>query len=140
MNTLITTLLDADIYGRDLNLFLSRNWLNDSCINYCLRRFEIQLSDQSILLMDPSVVSFLRIQCDDEDEYAELALGQQASLRKWIFIPVNNSESFVNVSTHWSLLLLHTASSRLFHFDSCGTSNKSAAESTSIKLFKLMGW
>lgn len=140
MDTLVTTLLDADIYGRDVDLFLPRNWLNDSCINYCLRQFEIQLSNQEILLMDPSVVSFLRIQCDDEDEYTELALGQQASLRTWIFMPVNNSESFENVSTHWSLLLLHTVSARLFHFDSCGKSNKSAALSTSVKLFKLMGW
>lgn len=140
MDTLITSLLDADIYCRDLDLFLPQNWLNDSCINYCLRRFEIQLSDQEILLMDPSVVSFLKIQCHDDEEYTELALGQQVAVRKWIFVPINNSESFANVSTHWSLLLLHTSSARLFHFDSCGNSNKSAAESTSFKLLKLLGW
>lgn len=136
---MIVSLLDADIYHRDLILFQSGNWLNDACINYCFRRLEIKISDESILLLDPSVVSFLRLQCDDDEEYAELAVGTDILQKTWVFIPINDCDSFSHASTHWSLLLLHVSTGKLYHFDSSGTHNLRAAESTSIKIYKLLG-
>jgi Ulp1 family protease len=139
MAALITTLLDADIYESDLDLFRGKSWLNDSCINYCLRQLELRISNRNILLMNPSVVSFLMIQCDEEDDYRELATGIEINTREWIFVPVNNSDSFFTVSTHWSLLLVQTKTGKSYHFDSCGMHNNTAAQLTAEKIFVLLG-
>ena len=139
MAALITTLLDADIYETDLVLFLDKNWLNDSCINYCLRQLEIKISNRNILLMNPSVVSFLMIQCDEEEEYRELAKGIEIDSRDWILVPVNNSDSFSTVSTHWSLLLVQTKTGKSYHYDSCAMHNNTAAQFTADKIFVLLG-
>jgi Ulp1 family protease len=124
---------------RDLILFQPGNWLNDACINYCLRRLEEKILDPSILFLDPAVVSFLRIQCVDDDEYAELAVGTDILQKTWVFIPLNDSDSFSHTSSHWSLLLLHVSSGKLYHFDSSGRHNQRAAESTCAKIYKLLG-
>lgn len=136
---MLTTLLDADIYESDLNLFRDKNWLNDSCINYCLRQLELKISDKNYLLMDPSVVSFLVIQCNEEEEYQEVAKGVEIATREWILVPVNNSYSFSTASTHWSLLLVQRQTGNLYHFDSCAMHNAIAAEITSKKIFQLLG-
>ena len=138
MSTLLASLLDANIYGDDLALFRPTNWLNDSCINYCFRRLEQQIQNNSILFMDPSVVYFLLIQCTTTEEHCELSLGIRIMERTWVFIPVNNSDTFDTPSSHWSLLVLHVSSGELFHFDSCGMSNNHAAQFTAVKLFALI--
>lgn len=124
---------------RDLILFQPGNWLNDACINYSFRRLESKILDPSILLLDPAVVSFLRIQCVDDDEYAELADGTGILRKTWVFIPINDCDSFSHASSHWSLLLLHVSTGKIYHFDSSGRQNQKAAESTSIKIYKLLG-
>lgn len=138
MSGILTSLLDANIYGNDLALFRPGNWLNDSCINYCFRRLEQEIQQKSILFMDPSVVSFLLIQCTTAEEYCELSLGVQIMERTWVFIPVNNSDTFDTPSSHWSLLVLHVSSGKSFHFDSCGMSNNRAAQFTAVKFFALI--
>ena len=132
----ILSLLDADIYDRDLELFHPPNWLNDRCINYCFRRIAHKFT--SIILMDPSVVSFLRIQCEDNEEFAELAEGIELHSKTWLLIPINDSDSFESSSTHWSLLLVHIPSCRIFHYDSSEFYNRSAAEGTSKQVYKLL--
>lgn len=139
MAALISTLLDADIYESDLDLFRGKNWLNDSCINYCLRQLEFRISNRKILLMNPSVVSFLLIQCDEEEEFRELATGIEITTREWMLVPVNNSDSFTTVSTHWSLLLVQTKTGKSYHFDSCAMHNNVAAQSTADKILELLG-
>lgn len=139
MSRILANLLDANIYAYDLSLFRPGNWLNDSCINYCFRRLELQILNNSILLMDPSVVSFLLIQCTTAEEYSELSLGIKIMERTWIFVPVNNSDAFDTPSSHWSLLLLHVSSGKFLHFDSCGTSNYRAAQTTATKMSSLIG-
>ena len=138
MAEIIHSLLDANIYSRDLILFRSKCWLNDSCINYCFRRLELMKTPKSILLMDPSVVSFLVIQCSSDEDYDELFVGINISSLEWIFVPVNNADSFGTPSSHWSLLLLHVSTGKLFHFDSCGLSNNDAAIFTAEKLYLLL--
>ena len=138
MSEIIASLLDADIYNRDLVLFKSKSWLNDSCINYCFRRLELQIESKSMLLMDPSVVSFLIIQCTSDEDYDELSISIDSSSLEWLFAPVNNADSFDTPSSHWSLLLLHISSGKLYHFDSCGSSNHDAAILTAEKLYFLL--
>ena len=138
MSQILSTIKDANIYDRDLVLLRPGNWLNDSCINYCLRRLEFQISDEAVLLLDPAVASFLVIQCDDDDEYADLSTGLEILKRKWIFVPISNSDSFTVLSSHWSLLVVHTDSGNMYHFDSGGNSNRKACETTAFKMFQLL--
>ena len=50
----------------------------------------------------------------------------------------NNADSFDTPSSHWSLLLLNIPSGKLYHFDSCGSSNHDAAILTAEKLYVLL--
>lgn len=115
MDTLLVSFDDADIYERDLMMFKPGCWLNDSCINYCLKRF-VKV-DRRIACLDPAVVSFLRLQAEEEeDEDLVVSLGMNNAT--WVVLPVNDNESFTSSSNHWSLLLFHIHSGKSFHFDS----------------------
>lgn len=149
---------DVDIYDRDLRLFEDGKWLNDTCINYCFRKMEHEglhdsnsstdsidgssrIISKRILLMDPCVVSFLRLQCEDEDELQELREGLAIGERDVIFVPINDCDSFESSSTHWSLLIITDATSlrpSIFHADSCGRYNKKAAMATRDSLAQLL--
>ena len=129
---------EADLYDDDVRLFSGKQWLNDSCINYCFKRISHQLNHSAILLMDPSVVSFLLLQCDDDDEYDSLAKGIILNSREWLLVPINNNESFQSRSTHWSLLILHIASNTYIHYDSNSQYNYASSVRTSWKIHKLL--
>jgi Ulp1 family protease len=73
--------------------------------------------------MDPSVLSYFFIQCDEEDEIQEFIVGTKLTSRKWVFLPITNSCSFVEASSHWSLLLLHVPSLSFMHYDSASKYN-----------------
>ena len=156
---LLVSYKDADVYDRDAVLFKNKNWLNDSCINFCLRRMEI--STDRLLLMDPSVVSFLRLQCSDEDEYEEIRQGKYSissfffqycrnpisatsltgtriASKEWVFVPINDNESFQSSSTHWSSLILHIPSQKFWHYDSCHQQNYASAMAVMAKLCILL--
>jgi hypothetical protein len=123
-DSLLVSYLDADIYQRDLLLFQPGAWLNDSCINFCLKR-RIK-SDSGILTLDPAVVSFLRLQADEEDD-DELTISLGINNAVWLFAPVNDNDSFNASSNHWSLLLYHIRSGNSFHFDSSSGYNREAS-------------
>ena len=125
---LIYTLNDADIYERDVNLFRRGQWLNDACINYCLRKVESTFPPNNIiLLLDPAVGSFFRLQCSDEDDFRDFCIGNSIADRQWIFIPINDNQGFNDCSTHWSLLVLHVPTMKYWHFDSHGNTNHESA-------------
>ncbi len=90
----------------DALLLKPPGWLNDSCILHLFLRMkhEILGDSPSVLLMGPSVISFLRLQCDTEEEMKELAEGLALRERNALLVPVNDMESFSGSSTHWSLL------------------------------------
>jgi hypothetical protein len=69
---------DAIVYETDLKLLVNPDWLNDSCINFIFRWFEHETfkGRTDLLFLDPCVVSCLMIQCDDDEEIAELAEGK----------------------------------------------------------------
>jgi hypothetical protein len=139
MDELLLSLNDADIYRRDHALFMPHQWLNDSCISYSLRRFELDVKiHPSILFMDPGLVSFMRLQCSDEDDFTSLARGVKLPERQYVFLFVSDNESFTSSSSHWSLLLCHTETGRLWHLDSHAPSNARAARGTREALQSLM--
>jgi Ulp1 family protease len=133
-DTLVCSYHDADIYYRDLDLFQPGQWLNDACINICLRLLEYQDSHSDsgtrsqILLLDPAVASFIRLQCRDNDEFQEVYAGNQLVSKDYVFVPINDNQSFVTSSSHWSLLVMHVPSSQFWHFDSHGSHNTESAK------------
>lgn len=142
MTKLILSYNDINLYDYDVKLFNQGQWLNDICINFCFSCITTlnssKISMNQILLMDASVVSFLRIQCEGDEEYKELYESLSLELKEWIFIPLNNARSFDEECHHWSLILLRSQTCTLYHFDSFGTSNYASAESMKVKLSKLM--
>ena len=138
MSKLIVSYRDVDIYENDLKLFCEGNWLNDTCINFCLRKAESSMND-SILLLDPAVAAFLRYQVDDDEEMKDLAKNLNVLQREWIFIPVNDCDSLGGSGSHWSALVCHVKSGYIAHLDSNGTYNKKAAISVSEKLTWMLG-
>lgn len=155
----IDSFRDADLTRADLMLFSGGCWLNSSCINYAYRRIEEELENelrqssedaemnakrlstlQSILMMDPSVVSFLVLQCTEDDEFEEFYNGIEVYNRSWILLPVNNNESFESneSASHWSLLACHVSSGTLLHFDSSRLANNEAAKRVAKNLYRLL--
>ena len=129
--SLVLSYDDADLYENDVKLFSGKQWLNDSCINFCFRRISSQANNTSILFMDPSVVSFLTLQCNDDDEYESLAKGIDINNRDWLIVPINDNESFLSQSTHWSLLLVNIGLNTYIHYDSSSQYNCSQYNYTS---------
>lgn len=81
------------------------------------------------MLLDPSVASFLKFQCQDDEEFDEFIEGVKLPLRKWIFLPLNNAKSLFVNGTHWSLLICDVERGNLYHLDSGGCNTASAAAS-----------
>jgi Ulp1 protease family, C-terminal catalytic domain len=157
---IVINFCDAVLYGRDLALLESGTaWLNDACLHYgflfLLERYGNSNTDAAVV--DPSVVSFLVNQVEDDDEFLEFWHGLHQGGRsvgttcKRYFIPVNDSFGGGRVrwrsGQHWSLLLVVVSNSTegrtetsAFHFDSLGqaSSNLGAASAVLSKFMKAM--
>ncbi|RLN63623.1 hypothetical protein BBJ29_002877 [Phytophthora kernoviae] len=116
---------DVQLYDSDVALFSSQQWLNDNAINFYLQYLAQTRCLSDVLLMDPSVVSCLLHQCEEEDEYADLAGGLALKDKQLCLIPVSDNEALGGQSSHWSLLLFQDGHFR--HFDSSGGHNKHSA-------------
>jgi hypothetical protein len=129
-NRRLFTFKDVDIYQHHADFFQPGQWLDDTCINLCFRCFENDspVLENKVLLLDPAVVSFLRMQVDDEEEFEELLQGQHLLDHNWVFFPISDSGSFEQRGTHWSVVLLHVPTISFFYFDSCGEYSKKSAK------------
>ncbi len=142
--TYLFSFKDISVYTHDLILLNQPHWLNDVCISLAFRFLDEQFGTSSpnvadhALLVDPSVVSFLRIQAEDEEDFEGLSNGIQVKSFKWLLLPVNNSMDFGTASTHWSLLICYTPTFCLFHCDSCGSLNLPSAKHLIPKLRRLL--
>mmetsp|Transcript_5689 Transcript_5689/g.11937 ORF Transcript_5689/g.11937 Transcript_5689/m.11937 type:complete len:227 (+) Transcript_5689:61-741(+) len=130
---------DAVIYQRDISLLENEDWINDACINFQLRRLQSIWGGDSgpFLFLDPSVVSFLMHQCDDDEEFDEVLSAQRLDDRKRIFVPVNDNNAAslgCGSGSHWSLLVVMIDKNMSLHFDSAGGSNEIAAKAVAKKL------
>ncbi|KAG6965909.1 hypothetical protein JG688_00007000 [Phytophthora aleatoria] len=116
---------DVQLYESDVALFAGREWLNDNAINFYLQYLTQTVALCNVLLMDPAVVSCLLHQCEDEDEYQDLAAGLDLTSRQLCIIPVTDNDALGGDSSHWSLLLY--SDGKFQHFDSSSGHNKHRA-------------
>mmetsp|Transcript_12698 Transcript_12698/g.20244 ORF Transcript_12698/g.20244 Transcript_12698/m.20244 type:complete len:271 (-) Transcript_12698:71-883(-) len=132
---------DAVLYDRDVQLFKGRSWLNDACINFYFRYLEYDVfghegAHETVIFMDPAVVSFMMLQCTDDDDYDDLRRGLKLDQKSLIFVPVNDNTSFDSSSTHWSLLacVRYNNAINCVHLDSGGGANGARAEQVAAQL------
>uniref|UniRef100_A0A7S4NIS5 Ubiquitin-like protease family profile domain-containing protein n=1 Tax=Odontella aurita TaxID=265563 RepID=A0A7S4NIS5_9STRA len=154
-SNLLVNYHDACVYESDLRLLESPTaWLNDACILFRLNwisqirgRTRTSVADRSdnVLFLDPSVISFMMHQCDDDD-LADLAQGWKLHQRKVVFVPVNDNHAasahafqIPGGGNHWSMMVVligmkNNSSSdmnevkvKYLHFDSSVGCNERAA-------------
>lgn len=157
---LIVNYHDACLYGRDLLILRSNDWLNADCLHYQFKRLQHDLcssnndKNRMTLLFDPSAISFFMHQCEDADELAEFASGYgRFQDVDRLFVPVSddmkpsNHWNIPGRGTHWSLLVLvwekgdgrQKSGPLAYHFDSVPDSgNVEAANAVAFKLFQLL--
>lgn len=134
-NELYINYHDAVLYNADLDILRSKNaWLNDSCIHYQMMRYQFDLhkvDGDSLLFMDPSVVSYFMHQCSSLEELLEFSNGlrlygfhrfqldtipaseNSTCVKQVLFLPINDTNAVANMSrftsavgNHWSLLVV----------------------------------
>ena len=130
---------DVDIYPQHFEFYEPGQWLDDVCINLAYRFMEGEIAGvdgEKCLLLDPTVVSFIRLQLDDQDEFDDLATSLRLEKCRWIFLPISDSQSFSSSGSHWSLLIWNYSQNVFYHADSCGSSNLSSAKSLVKKISK----
>lgn len=135
MSSPLISFEDVDIYQND-HLLLhpnSQNWLNDRCISYILHKHSYLYHDSRIFYLEPTLVMFLRIQCDIND-WEEILESLKLQTFSIIMIPLTNCQHFNEISSHWSLLFIHLDDNKIYHLDSHRSYNYSSAISFS-KLF-----
>ncbi|DBA03122.1 TPA: hypothetical protein N0F65_003369 [Lagenidium giganteum] len=132
---------DVQLYASDVQLFSSHQWLNDNAINFYLQYLyrTVCASRSDMLLMDPVIVACMLFQCDDDDEFLDLARGVALLEKELCIIPVNDVQSFADGSgSHWSLLVYRRAANTFEHWDSSAGSNMAAAARVAQSFFKML--
>lgn len=153
-NPLLLNFNDACIYASDFHLLESSTaWLNDACIHFHLTRLQHKYKQKNrFLFIDPSVVSYMMHQCDDEDvndleNVWRLELNFAKDEPKMIFLPINDAHAANGTEfrqpgggNHWSMLVLiiHNSRSKFLHFDSCRHSNHHASQTVAAKVSIVM--
>ena len=129
---------DVLLYESDVALLTRRDaWLNDTVLHFYLQYLTHTCASSDVLLMDPSVVSCLVHQCDDEDEYVELAQGVgDLATRRLCVLPVADNATLDCGSSHWSVLLY--SDGRFRHVDSRAGHNRSAAHRVAVAFERLL--
>lgn len=131
---------DVQLYESDVALFVGQKWLNDNAINFYLQYITRTVAPSDVLLIDPAVVSCLLYQCEDEEEFKELAEGLCLKSKRICFIPVSDNDKLGGESSHWSLLLY--CGGEFKHFDSSSGCNKISARRVArsfVHLLKIIG-
>jgi Ulp1 family protease len=86
--------------------------------------------------MDPSVVSYLQLQCSLEEQL-EYKQNFNSNI-DYLCIPINDNLSFQELSTHWSLLVLDFTNLNCFHFDSMSNRNHIAATTIATTILTIL--
>lgn len=133
---------DAVLYESDIRLFSPPGWLNDACLNFGLRWIETQVDDDSILLMDPAVYSFMMLQCIEDDEIKELRTSLRLAEKRSVLIPINDASDFgSHRGSHWSLISFFRDEGVAEHYDSLATPSVNLAHARRAveKLCRVIG-
>ncbi|TDH72113.1 hypothetical protein CCR75_003662 [Bremia lactucae] len=131
---------DVQLYESDVALFEGQKWLNDNAINFYLQYITQTIAPSDVLLIDPAVVSCLLYQCEDEEDFKELAAGLCLKSKRICLIPVSDNDRLGGESSHWSLLLY--CDENFKHFDSISGCNKNSARRIArsfMRLLKIIG-
>eukprot|EP00542_Grammatophora_oceanica_P002576 CAMPEP_0194070928 /NCGR_PEP_ID=MMETSP0009_2-20130614/88436_1 /TAXON_ID=210454 /ORGANISM="Grammatophora oceanica, Strain CCMP 410" /LENGTH=231 /DNA_ID=CAMNT_0038724215 /DNA_START=64 /DNA_END=759 /DNA_ORIENTATION=- len=114
MGELVLNFNDAILYQADIDILRDLTaWLNDACIHFYFTYLQTKVPRTKVLFMDPSVITFLMHQCDDED-LQEFSQSFQVP-SKYLIIPINDGHGSSNSwkrpgsGSHWSLLVVGLA-------------------------------
>ena len=139
-NKLVLNYHDAVLYRSDKELLETETaWLNDACIHFYLTVLQQRHPDMKF--MDPSVITFLMHQCDEED-LEDFSRDFDKGCAMYI-IPINDGHrrttawQRVGGGSHWSLLIVRGAA--YFQIDSVAGSNALAAQAVAKLFSRLLG-
>lgn len=127
------------LYQDDIALLDDGNWFNDTLIQFAFLHTGMDYDERFALFIDPASISYLNLQCSTSAERLQFGIDLGLSRTKYLFVPVNNNTSFTASSSHWSLLLIETATLKSIHFDSLHQSNYNAARSTARSVLEALG-
>jgi hypothetical protein len=137
---LVLNFHDAILYGSDVSLVESPSaWLNDACIHFYMT--VLQQQHPAVMFVDPSVVTFLMHQCDEED-LEEFSARFDKGREKYC-VPINNGHASSAAwkrpcgGSHWSLLLV--IGDLYWHFDSVKGGNSPAARAVAKVFSNILG-
>ncbi|KDO30967.1 hypothetical protein SPRG_04155 [Saprolegnia parasitica CBS 223.65] len=132
---------DAQLYERDLALFPRNQWLNDAAMHFYLTMIHHEMcgSADDVLLMDPAVASCMLLQCDDQEDLADLANGLDLHAKALLLLPVNDRSSFASQGSHWALLVYRRATNAFEFYDSSSNHNLNSAHELARVLLLALG-
>lgn len=126
---------DSLLRKRDVDLLLSSSsWLNDVLISFYFEYVADQRRNEekeNVVLVNSCTAQCVKL--SGGSEYLLEPLRNEST--RFMIFPLNDCDSLsfdeTQGGSHWSLLVLDLEEKHIYHFDSMGTSNTSAA-----KLFK----
>ncbi|KAJ2717074.1 hypothetical protein H4R19_000241 [Coemansia spiralis] len=138
---LLFTYHDASVYATDPQSLREGQRVNDAILAFYFEYLthEILRGDDTVLLLKPSLVQFLRLQSDAEA--ARAALPADTRKKHLVFMPIHNGDGRQGSGSHWSLLVLCTrgGESPVFHyFDSMANANYAHALATKERMSQVL--
>ena len=141
LNNFILNYHDAVLYESDVKLLLGETeWLNDACIHFYLT--VLQQRYPFVKFMDPSVITFLMHQCDDDD-LEEFSSSFDKTCVAYA-VPINDGHQHganwknLGCGSHWSLLWIRY-DVVCTHVDSATGRNARAAQAVADLLSRVLG-
>ncbi|KAJ2760435.1 hypothetical protein IWQ57_006307 [Coemansia nantahalensis] len=132
---------DASVYASDLPSLHVGHWVSDAILAFYFEYLthEILRGDDTMLLLKPALVQFLRQQTDVKAAQAALPAG--AGKKQLVFVPIHSGDAGrADGASHWSLLVLCTnGESPAFHyFDSRANANYAHALATKERMGQVL--
>ncbi|KAJ1508823.1 SUMO1 sentrin specific peptidase 8 [Coelomomyces lativittatus] len=129
---------DSVLYQSNIDTLAINEYLDDSILSFVFEYFEKELfyplSDVRLI---PAAI--LKLMVDIEDPaYLESAFSTESFKERIFLAPVTDHRgNSPGQGTHWSLLMWNRESNSFHHYDSANHSNRSHAQYTARKLYKL---
>lgn len=130
-NPTVLSFYNSLIRRSDIELLEGPHWLNDNIIGFFfeyLENFTFKDFADRVSFVCPAIVQFMKR--GDSSQVGPFLDSMDLRKKEYVFMAVNDSSSqFSPGGTHWSLLILHLATSTFRHYDSLGGCNERAARS-----------
>ncbi|XP_023322213.1 sentrin-specific protease 8 isoform X3 [Eurytemora carolleeae] len=138
MSSILLSYGDALIRQSDLELLLSKGWINDQLIGFYLEYLQEEKykTNPEILLVGAEVGQIIKLV--DKTEVPGILEPLGFSTKDLVLFPVNSlNNPEVAGGSHWSLLVYCKSGEKFYHFDSASSFNKTEAEGLAKNLGKL---